>query len=77
MQKQDSLRLLLDRRRPSPSHSPEFSLPPPLLTPAAKIARAQPPPPLSSGDGAAVHLQKQDPSGSHARFEQALLLWES
>ena len=59
------------------SHAPEFSLPPPLLTPASKIARAQPPPPLSSGQGAAVHLQKQDPSGSHARFEQALLFWES
>ena len=55
------------------SHAPEFSLPPP----ASKIARAQPPPPLSSGQGAAVHLQKQDPSGSHARFEQALLFWES
>ena len=59
------------------SHAPEFSLPPPLLTPAYEIARAQPPPLLSSGQGAAVHLQKQDPCGSHARFEQALLLWES
>ena len=76
MQKQDSLSLLLahSRARILP---PPFSLPPPLLTPASKIACEQPPPPLSSEQGAAVHLQKQDPSGSHARFEQALLLRES
>ena len=67
--------------RLSPSHAPEFSLPLLFLIPAAKIARAKPPHPPSAGEGVAVHLKKglylQDPSRSHARFEQALLLGES